>query len=123
MKVHQERSFQSLEQSPQGLIQTITDALRDGHDQFEATVEQHAVAIENSVTREHSRTRALTVEEAATSRQLMNSNHQEALHHEVEQHLETMEVVVQSSAQQTSTVKASQFTSQSIRTISCTTGR
>lgn len=83
MKIQQERSFQNLEQSQQDLIQTITGALCEDLDQYEAIVERHAVAIEDLVTREHERTRSLAVEEAERSRQLMDNNHQETLHHEV----------------------------------------
>ena len=107
MKVQQQRSFQNLEQSQQDLIKTITDALSDDRDQFEAIVEQHAVVVEDLVTREHECTRALTVEEAERSRRLMDSNQQEALHHEVEQHLATREVVVQNGARATAVAEAS----------------
>ena len=87
----------------------MTDALRDNRDQFEAIVEQHAVVIEDWVKREHKCTRALTVEEAERSRRLIHSNQQEALHHEVEQHLVTREVIVQHGVQATAVVEASRF--------------
>ena len=94
MEVQQSQCFQSLEQSQRDLLTTLTIALRNDHDQFEAIAEQHAVVLGNLVTREHERTRALGSEDAKRTRRLVSTKHEDALTHMVEQHITTREVAV-----------------------------
>ena len=81
MEVQQTQCFQNLEQSQRNLLTTLIIALLDNKDQFEAIAERHAVVLEDVITREHERTRALGSEEAERTRVLVATKHEDAQTH------------------------------------------
>ena len=76
---------------------TLIAALQDNIDQFDAIAARHTITIEDLVTREQVRTRALNKEESHVTRTLLMKNHCDAVSRDYELHVKSREATVHES--------------------------